>query len=57
MAIKKKKNKFTVPQEYSQSAIFAKGGNLYEPTLQMPGQSSFLKTGQPMQFGSIQTPV
>jgi hypothetical protein len=29
MAIKKKKNKFTVPQEYSQSAIFSRGGNLY----------------------------
>ena len=57
MAITKKKNKFVVPQEYNQSVIFAKGGNLYEPTLQMPGQSSFLKTGQPMQFGSIQTPV
>jgi hypothetical protein len=29
MAIKKKRNKFVVPQEYNQSAIFAHGGNLY----------------------------
>lgn len=29
MAITKKKNKFIVPQEYNQSVIFAKGGNLY----------------------------
>jgi len=30
MAItKKKKNKFIVPQEYNQSVIFARGGNLY----------------------------
>ena len=28
--IKKKLNKFVVPREYNQSAIFAKGGNLYE---------------------------
>ena len=27
---KKKLNKFVVPREYNQSAIFAKGGNLYE---------------------------
>jgi len=32
MAITKKKNKFTVPQEYNQSVIFAKGGNLYAGT-------------------------
>ena len=29
---KNKKNKFTVPQEYNQSVIFAKGGNLYSGT-------------------------
>jgi hypothetical protein len=29
MAIKKKLNKFVVPQEYDQSVIFARGGNLY----------------------------
>ena len=47
---KKKLNKFVVPKEYNQSIIFAKGGNLYEPTLQTQGQSSFL--GLPTDFKS-----
>lgn len=50
MAIKKKRNKFVIPREYNQSAIFAKGGNLYEPTLQNAGQSSYL--GLPTDFKS-----
>ena len=38
---KKKLNKFVVPREYNQSAIFARGGNLYAG---IPGEPSYLST-------------
>ena len=48
---KKKLNKFVVPREYSQSAIFAKGGNLY-PLGGLPTDFNSSAAGQ-LASGSI----
>ena len=47
---KKKLKKVVIPIENNQQAIFAHRGNLYEPTLQNAGQSSYL--GLPTDFKS-----
>lgn len=46
--VKKKLNKFVVPREYNQSAIFAKGGNLYE----LGGLPTDFKSSAAGQFAS-----
>jgi hypothetical protein len=45
MAITKKKNKFTIPSEYDQSVIFAKGGQLFDQY-----GNKFLDGGLPTTF-------
>ena len=55
MAITKKKNKFTVPQKYNQSVIFAKGGNLYSGIQNGSSQMNMIDNFR--KNGNIQTGI